>query len=91
MTDAIRALRADRTALLEICSGLREDDWQADSGCAGWTIKDIVAHLGALYWSVVDPSVLPDTAGLPTETAGELQVQGRRSLSAATCWTTMPR
>ena len=47
MTDAIRALRADRTALLEICSGLREDDWQADSGCAGWTIKDIVAHLGA--------------------------------------------
>ncbi len=83
MTDAIRALRADRTALLEICSRLREDDWQADSGCAGWTIKDIVAHLGALYRSVVDPSVLPDTAGLPTETAGELQVQGRRSLSAA--------
>jgi uncharacterized protein (TIGR03083 family) len=83
MTDAISALQADRTALLQICSQLSEDDWEADSGCAGWTIKDIVAHLGALYWSVVDPSVLPDTAGLPAERAVELQVQARRSLTAA--------
>src|SRR5580698_6028458 len=83
MTDAITALQADRTALLQICSQLSEDDWEADSGCAGWTIKDIVAHLGALYWSVVDPSVLPDTAGLPAERAVELQVQARRSLTAA--------
>jgi uncharacterized protein (TIGR03083 family) len=83
MTDAISALQADRTALLQICSQLSEDDWQADSGCTGWTIKDIVAHLGALYWAVVDPSVLPDTTGLPAERAAELQVQARRSLRAA--------
>src|ERR1700728_659385 len=83
MTDAISALQADRTALLHICSQLSEDDWKADSGCAGWSIRDVVAHLGALYWSVIDPSVLPDTTGLPAERAAELQVQARRSLRAS--------
>ena len=46
MNQALAALRADRAALLEICGGLAAADWQAPSGCEGWTVQDLVAHLG---------------------------------------------
>jgi hypothetical protein len=39
--------------------------------------------MGALYQSVVDPSVLPDSSGLPTEQAQEVHVASRRDLSPA--------
>jgi uncharacterized protein (TIGR03083 family) len=83
MSLATDGLDADRTALLEICNGLSEADWQAESGCAGWSLQDVVAHMGALYWLVVDPKKLPDVTGLPTEEAQEVYVAERRSLSPA--------
>jgi uncharacterized protein (TIGR03083 family) len=83
MSLATDSLKADRTALLEICSGLREADWRAESGCGGWTVQDVVAHMTALYWLVVDRSKLPDVTGLPTEEAQEVYVAERRSLSPA--------
>ncbi len=80
---AIKALEADRVALLEICAGLTDADWKAESGCAGWSVQDVVAHLGALFWLVVDPSTLPDAGGLPTERAQDVYVEARRSLGPA--------
>jgi len=82
MNQALEAVRADRAALLEICSGLTAADWQAPSGCEGWTVQDLVAHLGALFWVVVDPAKLPGTDGMPTEQAQEMLVRSRRGLSA---------
>ena len=76
---AIDALRDDRDALLGICNGLDAPTFAAPSGCQGWSVKDVVAHMGALFLMVVDNSLLPDTAGLPTERAQELLVEGRRS------------
>ena len=67
MTTAVDTLRADRTALLEIGAQLTDAQWQAGSGCPGWSVKDVVSHLSALYWLATDPAALPDTAGLPTE------------------------
>jgi uncharacterized protein (TIGR03083 family) len=88
MTDAptareVAALEADRAELLRICAGLDEAEWRSESGCPGWSVKDLVTHMGVLFWAVVDPSVLPDTAGVPTEQAQEVYVQSRRSLRAA--------
>lgn len=83
MNAAIEAVRADRAALLEICAGLSPATWHAASGCEGWSVKDLVAHLGALFWAVVDPSRLPDSTGMPTECAQELWVQSRRDLTPA--------
>ena len=83
MSGAIEAIDADRAALLEISRGLTDELWQAPSGCAGWRVQDLVAHLANLFWLVVDPAALPDTAGLPTEAAQELAVQARRDWSAA--------
>src|SRR5580704_6720457 len=83
MSEAIEAITADRAALLDIARGLTAEQWQAPSGCAGWRVQDVVAHLGNLFWLVVDPGTLPDTAGLPTEAAQEAAVQARRGWSAA--------
>jgi uncharacterized protein (TIGR03083 family) len=81
--DVLAGLRADRAALLELCADLGRDAWQAPSGCAGWTTQDVVAHLGALFWLVVDPSALPDTSGVPTERAQDLCVAARRDWSSS--------
>jgi uncharacterized protein (TIGR03083 family) len=73
------ALKADRDALLEIAAGLSDSQWKADSGCPGWSVQDVVAHMGALFWMVVDPSTLPATGDLPTEQAQEVYVDARRT------------
>jgi uncharacterized protein (TIGR03083 family) len=79
---AIDALRADRDELLAICERLSDADWKTESGCAGWSVQDVVAHMATLYWVVVDPSTLPDTTGVPTERAQDVNVESRRSWSA---------
>jgi uncharacterized protein (TIGR03083 family) len=83
MATAVDTLRADRTALLEIGARLSDAQWQAGSGCPGWSVKDVVSHLGALYWLVTDPAALPDTTGLPTEQAQDAMVAARRPMPAA--------
>src|SRR5580704_16917493 len=82
MEDFIEALGADRAELIRICEGLAAAEWAAPSGCPGWSVKDLVAHRGALFWSAVDLAVLPDISGLATEAAQEVLVRSRRSLTA---------
>ena len=83
MYDAVAAVAADRAALLEICRGLTAAQWQAPSGCQGWSVQDIVAHLATEFWAVVDPSQLPDVTGKSLEAAAELEVASRRGLTPA--------
>ena len=83
MNRAVAALAADRAELLRICAGLDAGRWDAASGCPGWSVKDVVAHMGALFWAAVDPAALPDTAGLGTEAAQEVYVRSRRAMTAA--------
>lgn len=78
MYDAIAAVRADRAVLLEIGRGLTPAQWAAPSGCPGWSVQDLVAHLATEFWAVVDPSQLPDVTGQPLERAMEIQVESRR-------------
>jgi len=82
-TTAVETLRADRAALLEIGAGLSDEQWQAGSGCLGWSVKDLVSHLAALYWMAAEPAALPDTTGLTTEQAQDAMVAARRPMSAA--------
>jgi uncharacterized protein (TIGR03083 family) len=81
MTDAIEALAADRAVLLEICAGLAGDEWEAGSGCPGWSVQDVITHMGAGFQAVVDPTALPDTQGLPFERAQDAIVEARRGLT----------
>ncbi len=80
---AIDAVRADRAALLELCARLSPAEWRLESGCQGWSVQDVLAHLTNLFWAVVDPSRLPDTAGMQTEQAQEVGVAARRATGHA--------
>jgi uncharacterized protein (TIGR03083 family) len=82
-SDAVEAVRADRDALLQIGAAFTAADWQAGSGCPGWSVQDVVAHMGLLFWNVVDAARLPDISGLPTEQAQEVLVASRRDWAAA--------
>ncbi|OBG93030.1 pantothenate synthetase [Mycobacterium sp. E3251] len=57
--------------------------WAEDSGCAGWSVQDLVSHMACSYWLAVDPSTLPDPGGLPAERAADLYVESRRSMTPA--------
>ena len=81
MTDAIEAVAADRALLLDICAGLTGDDWKAGSGCPGWSVQDVVTHVGGTLQAMVDPAGLPDTGGLPFERAQDVIVEARRGLT----------
>jgi uncharacterized protein (TIGR03083 family) len=80
MCDAIEAVQADRAALLDIGRGLSPAQWRAPSGCPGWSVQDVVAHLAIEFWAVVDLSQLPDITGQPFERAQEILVESRRGL-----------
>jgi uncharacterized protein (TIGR03083 family) len=81
MYDAVAAIRADRAVLLEIGRGFTPAQWEAPSGCPGWSVQDLVAHLATEFWAVVDPSQLPDVTGQPFERAMEIEVQSRHGLT----------
>src|ERR1700722_17493742 len=83
MDQAVQALAADRQEVLRSGSGLDAAGWHSPSGCQGWSVKDLVAHMGSLFWTVVDLSVLPDTAGMSTEEAPEVWVASRRGMAGA--------
>jgi uncharacterized protein (TIGR03083 family) len=78
----IEALQAEREVVLGICAGLSEADWNASSGCPGWSVQDVISHLGAGYWMVADPSTRPGTDGLPFERVQDVLIEARRHLSA---------
>jgi uncharacterized protein (TIGR03083 family) len=84
MTDGIiEALQEEREVVLGICAGLGEADWAAESGCPGWSVRDVISHLGAGYWMVADPASRPAGGDLPFERAQDAHVAARRHLSAA--------
>jgi uncharacterized protein (TIGR03083 family) len=81
MSNALKAIEADRTALLALCRDLDDSVWAKGSGCPGWTVQDLVSHMACSFWLAVDMSNLPDSAGLPAERAADLYVESRRSMT----------
>src|SRR6201996_5571799 len=80
-SSALKAIEADRDALLELFQGADDSVWSEDSGCRGWTVQDLISHMACSFWLAVDMSSLPDSAGLPAERAADLYVESRRSMT----------
>ena len=78
MSTTIEAIAADREALLTMCEQASDSWWRAESGCPGWSVQDLISHLGCSFWLAVDPTNLPDPQGLPAERAADLYVDSRR-------------
>jgi hypothetical protein len=53
LRNARRHLIAERRELLALCHGLGPAEWEAASLCAGWRVRDVVAHIigGERDWS----------------------------------------
>jgi uncharacterized protein (TIGR03083 family) len=73
----VEGLRAERDSALEIFKSLSDDEWNAPSDCEGWSVRDVVAHMGSIQHGVVDPSAMVDISG-GAERAMEVPVAERR-------------
>lgn len=49
MADAVPdAFLSERDAVLAVVSSLDDDAWAAPSACPGWTVRDVVTHMGTV-------------------------------------------
>ena len=81
MSSVLNAIEEDRQILLDLFPHIEESVWATESGCPGWSVQDLVSHMACSFWLGVDPSRLPDPAGLPAERAADLYVESRRSMT----------
>lgn len=57
----------------DVCAGLADDDWSRPTGCPGWAVRDVLAHLAAIE---------SELAGGETTTRGEARVVSDRHTQA---------
>ncbi|MGH3613335.1 MAG: maleylpyruvate isomerase family mycothiol-dependent enzyme [Pseudonocardia sp.] len=43
--EALPATESERRGIADLLAGLDESEWAAESLCAGWTVRDVAAHL----------------------------------------------
>jgi uncharacterized protein (TIGR03083 family) len=68
----------------QVITGLTDAEWAMPSGCQGWTVKDLVAHMGSNFKEVVEPSPPPaEPIDLPAERMMDLLVEPRKEWSNA--------
>jgi uncharacterized protein (TIGR03083 family) len=82
-TAAVEALRADHAALAEMAATFTPEEWAAPSGCEGWSVQDLVAHMTQLFRSTVDPAGLPERDPQGTERTMDRWVEALRGVPAA--------
>jgi uncharacterized protein (TIGR03083 family) len=76
-------------SLLDVCEDLTEEQWRLPTGCPGWSVQDVVAHLvdyeaGALGRPRPDHQPAPaDHVRNPLGEANEVGVDARRHLTGA--------
>ena len=54
----IAALQAERNEVVDFCKGLSREDWSRPSRCSGWTVQDVIAHMGAACHGTFTPWVI---------------------------------
>ena len=47
MADPWAMIHAERRAMLDDVEGLTDEQWETPSLCAGWTVRDVLAHMTA--------------------------------------------
>jgi uncharacterized damage-inducible protein DinB len=80
--DRLGALAAEQSAVLRFCRTLSAEEWVTPSGGAGWTVKDVVAHMAGGYHGPFQSSWIRRVA-----TASEAEQQGEHDVSARRTWT----
>lgn len=80
----IESARRSVADVRQIVESLTDDEWAMPSACAGWSVKDLIAHMGSNFHEIVEPSPAPsEPVNLPAERLMDLLVEPRRDWSAA--------
>ena len=81
--DRVAAVKGERDAIVSFLHTLSEEDWNRPSACAGWTVKDVVSHMGAAAHGFFTPWVLGLLASKDVEAHNDADVEKRRSWEPA--------
>src|SRR6266516_527683 len=58
MTEIREAVAGERADLADVLAGLQEDDWDKLTLCAGWRVRELVAHITMPFRLAVPQFVL---------------------------------
>ncbi|WP_018179105.1 maleylpyruvate isomerase family mycothiol-dependent enzyme [Jongsikchunia kroppenstedtii] len=78
----VDAIRRERESVLAYCSDLSDKEWRTPSAAAGWTVQDVVAHLGANARAVFGPDGLAVLRTDSIERVADAAVEKRRDWSS---------
>jgi uncharacterized protein (TIGR03083 family) len=82
--EAMTAVRAAVDEVKQVITSLSDDEWAMPSGCTGWTVKDLVAHMSSNFKEICEPSPPPpEPIDLPAEQLMEILVEPRKAWSNA--------
>ncbi|HEX6493731.1 MAG TPA: maleylpyruvate isomerase family mycothiol-dependent enzyme [Candidatus Dormibacteraeota bacterium] len=76
--DRARVLREERGAVLDLCRTLTPEEWATPSDCAGWSVQDVVAHMGAAFHGMFTPWLLRVMRTTSIERSNDGDVESRR-------------
>ena len=76
--EGVQAVRLAVGEVSEVLRTLTPEEWERPSGCEGWRVQDLVAHMSSNYKEIVDPSPPPsEPINLPAERLMDLLVAPR--------------
>lgn len=77
----LAALRSERQLLLEVCASLSMEQWRTPSRATGWTVHDVVAHIGSGCHAMFSSAAATMLFSSDIERTNEDFVYARRSWS----------
>jgi uncharacterized protein (TIGR03083 family) len=81
--DRVAALRREREDVLAFCRLLGDDEWKAPSGCPGWSVQDVLAHLTGIVHGVFTPWLVKVMRTKNIERSNDGDVEARRDRTPA--------
>lgn len=82
-TRRLAALQRERAQLLRYLQGLTPEQWRTPSAAQGWSVCDVVAHLGATTRSLIGPGIRQVLTSKNAEAHNDAQVATRRNWPAS--------
>jgi uncharacterized protein (TIGR03083 family) len=81
--DRVSAVKSERDAVVAFLHGLSDADWDKPSQCEGWTIKDVVSHMGAAAHGFFTPWVVGLIVNGDVEAHNDRDAEKRKSWAPA--------
>jgi uncharacterized protein (TIGR03083 family) len=80
--DWVSALQRERSTMLAFCDELTPTEWSTPSAASGWTVKDVVAHIGSGCHAMFGPALISLMNSSDIERTNDTFVDDRRDWPA---------